>query len=177
MTTSTADAAHGTTHENPSVFGDLRLALKDFRVILLPFVLLLCALLINKRVLRFVPALWFLIPIVLAISLSRVRPVAFDKSTIRLWQFIGFYAAVYSLLHYPLLPIAQHDAFHIGLYALLLSTWVLSLAAGALCFWVPSLSVLPPGFLVWSNTMAGIIAGFPTTTFLDVQPQIGRAHV
>ena len=170
MTTSTAGTADGTTPENPWGLGDLLRAFKDFRVILLPFVLLLCALLINKGTLRFVPALWLLIPIVLAVSLWRVRAVAFDKSTIRLWQFIGFYSAIYSLLHYPLLPIAQHDALHIGLYALLLSMWVLSLAAGALCFWVPSLSVLPPSFLVWSNTMAGIIAGLPTTTYLDVQP-------
>jgi hypothetical protein len=84
MTASTADMAYGTAHENPWGLGDLRLAFKDFRVILLPFVLLLCALLISKGVLRFVPALWLLIPIVLAVSLSGLRAVAFDKSTIRL---------------------------------------------------------------------------------------------
>lgn len=170
MTFSTAPLARSTRGTDRFGVTDLGLAFQDFRVIFFPFTILLLALFVNKTLLRFVPVFWILIPILLAAALSRVRMETVDKSTVRLWQLIGLYSAVYSLLHYPLMPIAHADTFHIGLYVVLLIAWIVSLVSGVLCFRIPSLSVLPPSFLAWSNAMAGVIAGFPITTFLDVQP-------
>lgn len=144
--------------------------MSDLREIGRPFVLLLIALLASKIMAQLSPALWILIPIALAAVLSRARFTDDEKPIIRLWQLIGVYSAIYSILHYPLLPPAQDDFSHSGLYVLLLISWAASLAAAVLCFRIPSLSLLPVSFLVWSNAMAGIIADFPPTTHLDVQP-------
>jgi hypothetical protein len=145
-------------------------AMSDLRAIGPPFALLLIALLASKTASALSPALWILVPITLAAVLSRARFSDAEIPIIRLWQLIGLYSAVYSVLHYPLLPLARDDTFHSGLYVLLLICWAASLAAGILCFRIPSLSLLPVSFLGWSNAMAGIISGFPPTTHLDVQP-------
>jgi hypothetical protein len=144
--------------------------MSDLRAIGLPFALLLIALLASKTIAESSPALWIVVPCILAAVLSRARFTDAEKPIIRLWQLIGLYSAVYSLLHYPLLPVARDDVFHSGLYGLLLICWAASMAAGILCFRIPSLSLLPVSFLVWSQAMAGVISGFPPTTHLDVQP-------
>ena len=144
--------------------------MRDVRALWRPLAVLLLALLANKTFSQYSPALWILTPLFLAAVLLRAHFTDAEKPVIRLWQLIGLYSAIYSSLHYPLLPLARDDVFHIGLYVLLLIFWSLSLAAGILCFRMPALSLLPPTFLVWSNSMAAHIANFPTTTHLDVQP-------
>ena len=142
----------------------------DMVRVLPPFLALLVLLLANKLVGRFFPAYWILIPVALSAALSRVRQADVDVSTLRLWQFIGLYSAIYSVIHYPLMPLARSDLFHNALYALVLVSWVAAFVAGIFCFRIPSLALLPPAYLAWSNSIAAVVAGFGTTTYLDVQP-------
>src|SRR5262249_16797720 len=54
--------------------------------------------------------------------------------------------------------------------ALVLIFWVVSVLGGIFSFYVPSLSALPPAFLVWCNVAAKPITGLPITTDLDIMP-------
>jgi hypothetical protein len=139
-----------------------------YRSVAVQLLLLLLALFINKKLDDFKPRRWILVPIFLAVLLARTRFGEAEKPLIRLWQLIGLIAAFYSLLHYPLMPPANGRGMQ--LYALVLFGWVMSVVAGGLCFRVPSLSVFPPGFLIWCNAMAVTVTGLPTTTTLDIQP-------
>jgi hypothetical protein len=110
------------------------------------------------------------IPVGLAAVLSRAHFSAAERPVIRLWQLIGTLSAVYSLLHYPLLPLAHADTGGMGVYAVLVLAWALSAAGGFLCYRIPTLAILPPAFLLWSNTLAFLVTGLPTTTYIDVAP-------
>jgi len=68
------------------------------------------------------------------------------------------------------MPVVQGNWSSAILYAFLLFVWVASLISGFLCYWMSSLSILPPAFLLWSNLLAGHVTGLPTTTYIDVQP-------
>jgi hypothetical protein len=133
-----------------------------------PIFFLLAGLYINRKIgIRF-PALWLIIPVFLAAVMASTRYVQAEKPVVRLWQLVGSLSAVYALLHYPLLPPATLKRE--TLYELVLFVWLASLAAGALCFKIPSLSVLPPSFLLWSKSVAGTITGLPQTAYIDVAP-------
>src|SRR5262249_42493189 len=92
---------------------------------------------------------------------ASARYIEAEKPVVRLWQLLGSLSAVYALVDYPLMPLASDDSATGALYALVLCVWVASLAAGVICFRIPSLSVLPPSFLVWSSSVAGTITGLP----------------
>ncbi len=144
--------------------------LDECRLISVQLILLLIALYINKKLSHFDPKIWIIVPIFIAAVLVRANFNKAEKLVVRLWQLVGMLSAVYSLLHYPLMPLAQNDVFAASLYSLLMFAWGISSIGGLFCFWIPSLSILPAAFLVWSNSMAGMITGLPTTIYIDVQP-------
>jgi hypothetical protein len=132
--------------------------------------LLLAGLYLNKRIgIRF-PAFWICIPISLAAALSAARYIEAEKPVVRLWQLVGSLSAIYALIHYPLMPMRSDDAIGAALYGSVLCVWLASLGAGVICIKIPSLSILPPSFLLWSEGVAGAITGLPQTAFIDVLP-------
>ncbi len=134
------------------------------------FLLLLLALNLNRKLTDSHPAWWIGVPLVVAAALARVRFRETHRSVIRLWQLVGCLSALYSLFHYPLMPLVDDEVTTAGVYGLVLFAWVLSVASGVLCFRIPSVSILPPAFLLWVNLVAERITGLRTTTHLDVQP-------
>src|SRR5207245_199519 len=97
------------------------------------------------------PTFWLIVPIFLAAAMGSARYIEAEKPVVRLWQLVGSLSAVYALVHYPLMPLGSDDSATVALHALVLIAWLASLAAGAICFKIPSLSVLPPGFLLWNQ--------------------------
>jgi len=154
----------------PLLSTDLSTLFKRVFLLVGPISLLLAGLYINKRIGTRLPALWLIIPILLAAVMASARYIEAEKPVVRLWQLLGSLSAVYALVHYPLMPLASDDSASGALYALVLCVWVASLAAGVICFRIPSLSVLPPSFLLWSNSVAGTITGLPTAPRLGVLP-------
>jgi hypothetical protein len=142
----------------------------ECRIISVQLFLLLLGLYINRKIVHFGPTIWILIPIFIAAALVRANFSDGEKLVVRLWQLIALLSAIYSLLHYPLMPLAHDNIFTVSLFISLLLAWGISIISGVFCFWIPSLSILPPAFLLWSNFMAGIITDLPTTIYIDVQP-------
>jgi hypothetical protein len=140
-------------------------ALTAFQLLLLLF-----ALKVNKHLLLAFPRGWVLLPIFLCITLSTVRIRTEEKIIVRLWQLIGIFSATYSLLHYPLFPPMPNNLVAIGTYAFVLMFWLISASGGMFSFYLPSLAVLPPAFLVWCNRFAETITGLPITTDVDITP-------
>jgi hypothetical protein len=140
------------------------------RLTVLQFLVLLFALRANKYLLWHFPKIWFLVPLVLAAVLARVRFRAEEKCLVWLWQLIGVLSAAYSLFHYPLLPPLSDDRISIALYAAVIAAWIGSLLAGVLSRFIPSLALLSPAFLVWSTAAAERVTGLPILTDLDIMP-------
>src|SRR5262249_1116024 len=145
----------------PLLSTDLSTLFERVFLLLGPISLLLAGLYINKRIGTRFPALWLIIPILLAAVMASARYIEAEKPVVRLWQLVGSLSAVYALVHYPLMPLASDDNAAGALYALVQCVWVASLTAGVICFRIPSLSVLPPSFLVCRNSVAGTITGLP----------------
>lgn len=138
--------------------------------LLAPISLLLAGLYINKKIDTRFPLLWLSIPIFLATVMASARYIEDEKPVVRLWQLVGCLSAVYIFFHYPLLPPKSDDSAVVALYGFMLFIWLVSLAAGAICFKIPSFSVLPPSFLLWSNSVASTVTGLPVTAYTDVYP-------
>jgi hypothetical protein len=132
--------------------------------------LLLFALKVNRHLFWLFPKAWLLLPIFLCVTLSRARFRSDEKPILRLWQLIGVLSATYSLLHYPLLAPVNNNWLTTGNYVAVVTFWIGSFFGGMLSFYVPSLAVLPPAFLVWCNYGAEKITGLPVTTDLDIMP-------
>jgi hypothetical protein len=162
----------GTTHTLPQRLRWISIdeAMEDCRTLLPPFALLAAGLYANTKVSNLHPGLWGPVPLTIAALLLQTRYPEAERPVVRLWQWIGVFSALYSLLHFPLMPVVPEAAGSRELYIALLAAWALSLAAGVLCFRVPSLSVLPPAFLLWVNLMAEDVTGLRTTIHIDVQP-------
>jgi hypothetical protein len=135
-----------------------------------PFILLLAGLYANTKLVRYWPNAWGLVPVSIAIALARVRFSEDEKPVVRLWQWIGAFSALYSLVHFPLMPPEADSGASVVLYRWVLIVWAGSVASGLLCFRMISLSILPPAFLLWINLMAENVTGLRTTTHIDVQP-------
>lgn len=144
--------------------------IEECRNLLPPFVLLLAGLYANTKLSVFHPGLWALAPLLIVVLLLRATYGEAERPVVRLWQWVGVFSAVYSLVHFPLMPVAPESAGGLALYIILLVAWMLSLLSGILCFRVVSLSVLPPAFLLWANLMAEDVTGLRTTIHIDVQP-------
>jgi hypothetical protein len=142
--------------------------ISEYGFIALQFCTLLFAFKVSRKIEWLWPSLWILLPVSVSIVLARAKFDDEAKSTITLWKLIGFLSAAYSLIHYPLIPAAD-PSLHMR-YAVLVATWAISLLAGVLCFWLPSLALLPPAFLLWSISEAHVISGLPITVDIDVIP-------
>ena len=153
--------------EHPTLFGTKS---SEYAIIGAQLLLLLLALKINKKCDALSPTLWILLPACLAAGLARARYNAAERRVVRLWQLVGSLSAIYALFHYPLMPLASDEPAIVGSFAVLLLAWVLSVLAGIGCFRIPSLALLPPSFLLWSNTMAARVTGLPVTIDIDIQP-------
>src|SRR5712672_2640127 len=116
--------------------------------------LLLFALIVNRCLFWLFPKAWLLLPIFLCVTLSKVRFRSDERPIVRLWQLIGALSASYSLFHYPLLAPTNNDWSTTAIYVAVVIFWIVSFFGGMLSFYVPSLAVLPPAFLVWSNYAA-----------------------
>lgn len=132
--------------------------------------LLLFALKVNRHLFFLFPKAWLLLPIFLCVTLSKLRFRSDEKLIVRLWQLIGVLSASYSLFHYPLLAPTNNDWSTTATYAAVMIFWIVSFFGGMLSFYVPSLAVLPPAFLVWCNYAAEKVTGLPVTIDLDIMP-------
>jgi hypothetical protein len=141
----------------------------EYGLLFAQFLLLLLALKINRKILWLAPTLWIIFPILLSVALLKARYSGAEKIVVRLWQLVGLLSAVYSILHYPLMPQADGRLASV-LYSTLIVAWVSSIVAGIFCFRIPSLSLLPPSFLIWSNSAAEHVTGLPVSVQIDVQP-------
>jgi hypothetical protein len=105
----------------------------------------------------------------LAIAMGRVEYLRAELPAIRLLQLVGSLSALYSLLHYPLMPVmptAEAEAAYLAI----LFGWAGSTICGILCFRFASLGLIPATFLVWSKGIAGHVTGLPHAHTLDVLP-------
>jgi hypothetical protein len=132
--------------------------------------LLMLALFANLAIGRSAPAGSILLPVFLAMVLANAKYQAAEKKVVRLWQLVALCAALYSLLHYPLMAPMPGSGISARIYEGILVAWLISIAAGGLCFWIPSLAALPPAFLLWCNAVCGLVTGLPSTTDSDIQP-------
>ena len=157
-----------------SIPSDKKFATKNSNLLILlgQLLLLLAALKINKNFADHAPAFWLIVPVFLAAAMARASFTETEKPVLRLWQLIGSVSALYALLYYPLMPLTRSSSASvtIGLYALVLCFWLVSMVCGAMCFKIPSLSVLPASFLVWSKSSAEYITGLPIRDFIDCMP-------
>src|ERR1700730_3961493 len=127
-----------------SIPSDKKFATKNSNLLILfeQLLLLLAALRINKYFADHAPAFWLIVPVFLAAAMARVRFSEGEKLVVRLWQLIGSVSALYAVLYYPLMPLTHSSSASvtIGLYALVLCFWLVSIVCGAMCFRIPSLS-------------------------------------
>ena len=144
--------------------------ISEYGLIALQFSALLIAFKINRKIEWLWPSIWILLPVTISIALARAKFGDEAKPTITLWKLIGSLSAAYSLIYYPLIPTAD-PTLHVR-YAVLIAGWAISLLAGVLCFWWPSLALLPTAFLPWSLTEAHVVSALPITTDLDIKPLI-----
>ena len=105
----------------------------------------------------------------LALALARAKYIPAELPSIRLLQMIGALSAVYSLLHYPLMP-PLPTLWAETSYALILCGWVGSALCAILSYRYASFALVPPAFLVWSKGVARHVTGLPHTHVLDVLP-------
>lgn len=133
------------------------------------FALLLAALFVNKTFFHAAPTLWIVMPLLLAIGMGSMRYLESERPVLVLWQWLGAFCALYSIANYPLLPVLDKGGA-VLYYGLVLFMWAGALFCGALCFYIPSLSLLPPCYLVWTAKTAVKITGLHYTTDLDIFP-------
>lgn len=131
------------------------------------FLVLLLCLRLNTKLNGLFPEFWIFEP--LAISIFLFRSASLSRSLTNLWTLIGALSAVYSFVRYPLLPSMDGESFR---YAILILVWIASIISGALCFRYPSLSIIAPAFLLWSQNQARLITGLPTTNDIDISPLV-----
>ena len=88
---------------------------------------------------------------------------------------IGVLSALYSFLHYPLMPpIPASEAKTI--YALILCGWIGSLLCGIASYrYAIFLALVPPAFLVWSKCVAWQVTGLTHAHIIDVVPLPGSS--
>src|SRR3984893_8414751 len=144
--------------------------ISEYGLIALQFSALLIAFKVNRKIEWLWPSIWILLPVFVSIVLARAKFDDAAKPTINLLKLIGSLSAAYSLIHYPLIPTVV-PTLHLR-YAMLVVAWAISLLAGVACFWLPSLALLPPAFLLWSISEAHVVSGLPVTTDLDITPLI-----
>jgi hypothetical protein len=142
----------------------------DYAIIAVQLGFLLIALKANRKIGYLFPQPWFAVPLFLSALLCRANISLAERPLVRLWQLVGLLSALYSLLHYPLMPVVGDGRGPELAYILLFSFWIISILSGVFCFRIPSLSLLAPSFLVWGNSIAAYITGLPTTTDLDIMP-------
>jgi hypothetical protein len=142
----------------------------EYGLIALQFSALLIAFKVNRKIEWLWPSIWILLPVSVSIALARAKFDDEAKPTITLLKLLGSLSAAYSLIHYPLIPMAD-PTLH-ARYAVLVVAWAISLLAGVICFWLPSFALLPSAFLLWSTSEAYVISGLPVTTVLDITPLI-----
>jgi hypothetical protein len=142
----------------------------DYAIIAVQLGFLLIVLKANRKIGYLFPQLWFAVPLLLSALLCRANISLAERPLARLWQLVGVLSALYSLLHYPLMPVVGDGRGPELAYILLFSFWIISILSGVFCFRIPSLSLLAPSFLVWGNSIAAYITGLPTTTDLDIMP-------
>lgn len=130
---------------------------------------LLALLKINHTISSNFRTLWVLIPVALAAVLIKAKFKANELPIIRLWQLIGVFAALYSVLHYPLMPPLNNELSQ-WLYVATWAAWCVSIASGALCFRYPALSLLPPCFMIWTTAVAVHITGLYVSIDTDIMP-------
>lgn len=129
--------------------------IQKYAILAAQIAVLLFSLRLNRKIGNALPLLWFLVPLTLTAFLSRATIDATERPAVRLWQLIGCLSACYGLIHYPLIPVDGNRPGLSGfLYFLLICGWAISILSGILCFKIPSLSLVPPAFLVWSNSIA-----------------------
>jgi hypothetical protein len=144
--------------------------ISEYALIAIQFSALLIAFKVNRKIEWLWPSIWILLPVAISIALARAKFDDEAKPTITLLKLLGCLSATYSLIHYPLIPMA--DPTLQARYVVLVAAWAISLLAGVACFWLPSLALLPPAFLLWSTSEASVISGLPVTTVLDITPLI-----
>src|SRR2546421_9715840 len=112
------------------------LSISKYVLLAFQFFALLIALKINRKIEWLAPSLWILFPISLSVILVRARYDDTATPAVTLLRLIGLFSSIYSLIRYPLMP--PMDGMNES-YAVLLALWMLSIAAGVLCFRFPSL--------------------------------------
>jgi hypothetical protein len=78
--------------------------ISEYGKIALQFFALLIAFKINRKIEWLAPSLWILLPLTNSAVLVRARFAALAKPVVILWTWVGLLSAMYSLMHYPLVP-------------------------------------------------------------------------
>jgi hypothetical protein len=133
-------------------------------------VVLLACLRISHIVFLNKPAWWLIVPVVITLGLIGERYTDAERPAVRLLQLVGCLSALYSLLYYPLMPVAPEIPHASASYAFLVAVWLFSLVCGVACFRIPSLAAIPSAFLIWGKLFAVHVTGLPNVNILDVSP-------
>src|ERR1700730_16452169 len=132
---------------------------------------LLASLRFNHNVFLYAPGVWLSIPAAITLGLIGECYTDAERPAVRLLQLVGCLSAFYSLLYYPLMPVAPEIPYASASYAFLGAVWLSVLVVcGVACFWVPSLAVMPSAFLIWGKLFAVHVTGLPNENILDVFP-------
>jgi hypothetical protein len=156
------------TAERRSIYRDF--ASSEALYLFLSTAALWFSLYVSRKIFASHPLLWIALPTVLSFALLHSRVEKFEKGNIRLLQLIGTLSAIYSVTHYPLIPLSGNPQTAGSLYILLFTLWMISVLSGVFCYRYPSLALLAPTFLLWSKFAATIITGLQHEETLDVQP-------
>jgi hypothetical protein len=131
---------------------------------------LLSGLYLSRKLMKNNDLLWIALPLLLSATLVKATYSQAETASVRLLQLIGCVSALYSLFHYPVLPVSPERPMAGVVYALLVTLWIASVACGPMSLRVPSLAVIPAAFLLWSKLVAVHITGLQHRQILDVVP-------
>lgn len=110
------------------------------------------------------------LPVALALAMTRVRFAAADLASVRLLQMIGVIAGGYALIHYPLFPVILPGAKATVAVTAIAVLWVAAVAGGVLCLRWPSLALISATYLVWSKQAVIRVTGLWHGHIIDVVP-------
>lgn len=134
----------------------------------------ICGLLVVLRLARTIDEIntyyGVILPLALAVAMTRARYAAADASSVRLLQLIGAIAGAYALIHYPLVPVVLEGPKAVVAVCALTGLWVAAVASGVLCFRWPSLALVSATYLVWSKAAVYRVTGLWHGHIIDVLP-------
>jgi hypothetical protein len=112
------------------LLGKTRVSHYHYKELFILTAVLLACLRFNHSVFLYAPSVWLSIPAAITLGLIGERYTDAERPAVRLLQLVGCLSALYSLLYYPLMPVAPEIPHSAASYAFLAAVWLSVLVCG-----------------------------------------------